>query len=221
MALDVGVERHQEFLRRLGLFDRLDTELPETATPLVPAKWSEITTMTAAFGHGVSVTPLQVASGVAALVNGGYLVPPTLLSRSHAEARALAKPVVKARTSQAMRYLMRLNVEAGTATKANIEGYRLGGKTGTAEKIEDGRYARDKLLTSFVGIFPSEDPEYVVLVMLDEPHGTAETRGYATAGWNAAPTTGRIVERIAPMLGVSPRFERPDGGATRAIQVSY
>jgi len=221
MALDVGVERHQAFLRRLGLLDRLDTELPETATPLVPAKWREITTMTAAFGHGISVTPLQVASGVAALVNGGYLVPPTLLPRGRAEARALAAPVVKERTSQAMRYLMRLNVEAGTATKADIEGFRLGGKTGTAEKIENGRYARNKLLSSFVGAFPSEDPEYVVLVVLDEPHGTAETKGYATAGWNAAPTTGRIVERIAPMLGVAPRFERPEGGATRAIQVSY
>ena len=188
---------------------------------VVPAKWSEITTMTAAFGHGISVTPLQVASGVAALVNGGYLVPPTLLPRSPSEARALATPVVKERTSQAMRYLMRLNVEAGTATKANIEGFRLGGKTGTAEKIENGAYASDKLLTSFVGVFPSEDPEYVVLVVLDEPNGTAETKGYATAGWNAVPTTARIVERIAPMLGIAPRFERPDGAIARAIQVSY
>ncbi|HSM19721.1 MAG TPA: penicillin-binding protein 2, partial [Hyphomicrobiales bacterium] len=221
MALDVGVERHQEFLRRLGLLDRLESELPETATPLVPAKWREITTMTAAFGHGISVTPLQVASGVAALVNGGYLVPPTLLPRSRAEAQAVSKPVVKDRTSQAMRYLMRLNVQTGTATQADVEGFRLGGKTGTAEKIVNGRYARNKLLTSFVGIFPSEDPQYVVLVMLDEPHGTAEPMGYATAGWNAAPTAGRIVERIAPMLGVAPRFERPEGGVARAIQVSY
>ena len=221
MALDVGVERHQAFLRRLGLIGRLESELPETAAPLVPAKWSEITTMTAAFGHGISVTPLQVASGVAALVNGGYLVSPTLLPRSRSEARAQAVPVVKERTSRAMRYLMRLNVETGTATKADIEGFRLGGKTGTAEKIVNGTYARNKLLTSFVGVFPSDDPEFVVLVVLDEPHGTAETRGYATAGWNAAPTTARIVGRIAPMLGVAPRFDRPEGGATRAIQVSY
>lgn len=221
MALDVGVERHQEFLRRLGLFDRPSIELPETATPLVPAKWSEITTMTAAFGHGISVTPLQVASGVAALVNGGYLVPPTLLPRSPSEARALARPVISPQTSEAMRYLMRLNVEVGTATQADIEGFRLGGKTGTAEKVENGAYARDKLLTSFVGVFPSDEPEYVVLVMLDEPRGTAETKGYATAGWNAVPTTARLVERIAPMLGIAPRFERPDGAEARPIQVSY
>lgn len=221
MALDVGVERHQEFLRRLGLLDRLESELPETATPLVPAKWTKITTMTAAFGHGISVTPLQVASGVAALVNGGYLLSPTLLPRSRSEARSQAAPVIKERTSKTMRYLMRLNVEAGTATKANIEGFRLGGKTGTAEKIVNGAYSRHRLLTSFVGVFPSEDPEFVVLVMLDEPHGTAETKGYATAGWNAAPTTARIVERIAPMLGVAPRFDRPEGGFARAIKVSY
>ena len=221
MALDVGPERHRAFLRRLGLFDRLDTELPESASPLVPAKWREITTMTAAFGHGISVTPLQMASGLAALVNGGDLVAPTLLPRSRAEARALARPVIKPQTSEAMRYLMRLNVEKGTATKAEAEGYRVGGKTGTAEKIVDGRYAKNRLLTSFAGAFPMDDPQYVVLVMLDEPKGSAETSGYATAGWNAAPLTAQIVRRIAPMLGIAPRFQRPDGGIGQAINVSF
>lgn len=221
MALDVGMERHQAFLRRLGLLSRQKTELPESATPLVPATWREITTMTAAFGHGISVTPMQAASAAAALVNGGYLIKPTFLPRTRDEARAVATTVIKPATSDAMRYLMRLNVEKGTATRADADGFRVGGKTGTAEKIENGRYAHDKLLTSFLGAFPMDKPEYVVLVMLDEPVGTAETRGYATSGWNAVPTTGRLVKRIAPMLGVAPRFDQPDGNETKTILVSY
>lgn len=206
MALDVGVERHKAFLRRLGLFDRTAVELPERASPLVPAKWREITTLTAAFGHGISVTPLAAASAAAALVNGGLLIPPTLLPRADGEAGRLARRVIQPATSEAMRYLFRLNVEQGTATKAEATGYLVGGKTGTAEKIDHGRYVRDRLLTSFLGAFPMDDPEYVTLVMLDEPRGTSQTHGYATSGWNAAPVTGRIIARIAPMLGVAPRL---------------
>jgi cell division protein FtsI (penicillin-binding protein 3) len=221
MALDVGGTRQRAFLERLGLLDQPQSELPEAATPLVPAKWSEATTITASFGHGISVTPLAAASAAAALVNGGYLVPPTFLPRSRTEARDMAKPVLRADTSRDMRYLMRLNVTKGTATKADAEGYQVGGKTGTAEKIVNGRYAKNRLMTSFLAAFPMDNPRYVVLVMLDEPKGSAETHGYATAGWNAAPLTGRIVRRVAPMLGVMPRPETEGEGQGRVTLASY
>jgi len=221
MALDVGKVRHRAFLTRLGLLDAPGGELPEKAKPLVPANWSEVTTITASFGHGISSTPLAAASAAAALVNGGYLLPATFLPRSRAEARDLARPVLRATTSRDMRYLMRLNVTNGTATKADAEGYRVGGKTGTAEKIVNGRYAKNRLLTSFLGAFPMDDPQYVVLVMLDEPQGSAETHGYATAGWNSVPVTGNIIRRVAPMLGIQPRLDEPGKGKSGVTLASY
>jgi cell division protein FtsI (penicillin-binding protein 3) len=209
MALRVGVEHHKWFLQKFGQLDRLRTELPESAEPLVPKRWGELNTVTIAFGHGLSVAPLQAVMGINALVNGGYLIPPTFLKRSEAEARALAKRVIKPETSAQMRYLMRLNAEKGTATRADIKGFYVGGKTGTSEKVVNGRYARKQLLTSFTAIMPADDPRYQLLIMLDEPQPTPETHGYATSGWNAAPTAGRIVARIAPMLGIEPRFDLP------------
>ena len=206
MALEVGTERHQEFLRRVGLFDRLQTELPESARPLLPRRWSKLSTATAAFGHGFAVQPLQGAAVVAALLNGGHMMTPTLLKRSEEEAMAMARTIVKPRTSEMLRYLFRLNVLEGTASKAEVTGYRVGGKTGTAEKVVKGRYVRDKRLNSFIGAFPMEKPKYLLLVMLDEPKPTPETYGFATSGWNAVPVAGQIIERIAPMLGVRPEF---------------
>src|ERR1044072_4671608 len=130
MALSLGVEYHKAFLRKLGQLDRLRTELPESAEPLVPKRWGELNTVTIAFGHGLSVAPLQAVMGISALVNGGYLIPPTFLKRNPAEAMKLAQRVVKPETSDKIRYLMRLNVEKGTASKANVRGYYIGGKTG-------------------------------------------------------------------------------------------
>ena len=147
MALAVGVQGHQDFLRKLGQLDRLRTELPESAEPLLPKHWSELNTVTIAFGHGMSVAPLQAVMGVAATINGGWLIPPTFLKRSETEARALSKQVLKPETSIKMRYLMRLNAEKGTATSANVPGYYIGGKTGTAEKVINGRYSKTKLMT--------------------------------------------------------------------------
>ncbi len=210
MALDVGLENHQEFLRRVGLFDRLVTELPESARPLLPKRWSKLATATAAFGHGFAVQPLQGAAVVAGLLNGGYLMTPTFLRRSPEEAMAMAKQIVKPATSETMRYLFRLNAVDGTASKADVIGYRVGGKTGTAEKVVNGRYSKEKRLTSFIGAFPMDDPRYLVLVMLDEPKPTPETYGFATSGWNAVPAAAKIIERIAPMLGVEPRFTAED-----------
>jgi cell division protein FtsI (penicillin-binding protein 3) len=210
MALDVGMEGHQEFLRRVGLFDRLTTEIPESAKPLLPKHWSKLATATAAFGHGFAVQPLQGISVIGGLLNDGVMAQPTFLQRDVAEANVLAKRIVKTETSEKMRYLFRLNVEAGTAGKADVIGYRVGGKTGTAEKVVHGRYVKDKLLNSFIGAFPMDNPRYAIIVMLDEPKATPETYGFATAGWNAVPTAGKIIERIAPLLGVVPKFTPED-----------
>jgi cell division protein FtsI (penicillin-binding protein 3) len=210
MALDVGLEGHQEFLKRVGLFDRLETEVPESARPLLPKHWSRIASATAAFGHGFAVQPLQGLSVVAGLLNGGKQVPPTFFKRSKEEADVVATQIVKPSTSEHLRTLFRLNATEGSAGKADVIGYRIGGKTGTAEKVVNGRYSAEKRLSSFIGAFPMDQPKYAIFVMLDEPKALPETYGFATAGWNAVPTAGKIVERIAPMLGIAPVFTEAD-----------
>jgi cell division protein FtsI (penicillin-binding protein 3) len=209
MALGIGVEGHKAFLRKMGQLDRLKTELPENAEPIVPPRWGELNTVTIAFGHGVAVAPLQAVAAVGALVNGGIMIPPTFLKRSEADAKALGTRVIKPETSEAMRYVMRLNAEKGSATKAAVAGFYVGGKTGTAEKVIGGRYSKNRLLTTFMAIAPSDKPKYVFLTILDEPQGLPETHGFATSGWNASPVTGNIIERSAPLLGIPPRFEKP------------
>lgn len=216
MALDVGLEKHRNFLAKLGLLERLNTELPGRQ-PLLPPRWTKVASMTVGFGHGLSVTPLQLASAGAALVNGGYLITPTFLVRDPSVAAAQAQRVISERTSGLMRDLMVMNVSEGTARKAQVEGYMVGGKTGSAEKVINGRYAKNKLLTSFLGMFPGNDPRYVVLIMLDEPKPAEGTHGYKTAGWNAVPTAGRVIERIAPILGVAPKREDPIADALQAL----
>src|SRR6266568_4991707 len=209
MALSVGVDGHKAFLKKIGQLDRLRTELPESAEPIVPKRWVNLNTATIAFGHGLSVAPLQAAMGVAALMNGGTLIPPTFLKRSEADAQALGRRVIKPETSAVMRYLMRLNVEKGTAAKADVPGYYIGGKTGTADKVVNGRYSKAKVLTDFIAVLPADRPRYVLLIMLDEPHATSETHGFTTSGWNAVPTGGAVVARIAPLLGIAPRMDLP------------
>jgi len=207
IAMDVGVDRHKDFLRRLGLLDSTVTEIGETAAPLVPKYWKKLNTMTIAFGHGLSVTPLQFAAAAIPIVNGGIKVQPTFLPRSREEGMASGTRVLQQSTSDQMGRLMRLNAMEGTGKQANAEGYRVGGKTGTAEKVVNGRYARSALLNSFVATFPADAPEYVVLIMLDEPQKVEETKFLSTAGANAAPTVGRVIARIAPILGVEPSLE--------------
>jgi cell division protein FtsI (penicillin-binding protein 3) len=202
MALAVGTPRQQEYLRRLGLLDPAPVELSEVGAPLVPSPWREINTMTISFGHGLSVSPVQLVSAVGAVVNGGVLHRPTLLRRD--EQAPAGERVLAPQTSDTMRRLLRLVVAEGTGRRADAEGYLVGGKTGTAEKTQGRGYNRRALLSSFVAAFPMHRPEYVVLAMLDEPQGTAETYGYATGGWVAAPVVRRVVERIGPMLGVTP-----------------
>ncbi len=210
MALMVGVEGHQAFLKKMGQLDRLRTELPESAEPLVPKRWSELNTMTIAFGQGLNVAPIQALMAVAALVNGGNLMTPTFLVRSEAEAAAVAHRVVSPQTSESMRYLMRANATHGSAGFANIPGYYVGGKTGTADKIVHGHYSQDKVFTTFMAMTPADKPKYLYLVMYDEPQGLPEDGGYHTAAHNAGRTTGRLIERVEPLEGVAPASQFPN-----------
>jgi len=207
MALSLGVEYHKWFLKKMGQLNRLRTELPESAEPLLPKHWSELNTATIAFGHGLAVAPLQAVAAIGALVNGGHLIPPTFLRRTQQEAMDVAKQVIKPETSEKMRYLMRLNVEKGSATRADVPGYYVGGKTGTSEKVVGGRYSKTKVLTSFTAVVPADRPRYLVLIMLDEPQALPETHGFTTSGWNVVPVGGAVIARIAPLLGIEPRFD--------------
>lgn len=209
LALGIGVEGHKAFLRKAGQLDRLVTELPENALPIVPPRWGELNTMTIAFGHGLAVAPLQALMAVGALVNGGVMMKPTFLKRTEEEAKQAGTRIIKPETSEAMRYVMRLNATKGSASAAAIAGFFVGGKTGTAEKVIGGRYSKTKNLTTFTAVYPMDKPRYVFLTILDEPQAVEGTHGFMTSGWNAAPVTGNMIERVAPMLSVPPRFEPP------------
>jgi len=217
MAVDAGGERQRAFLTKLGLLKPVPVELDELAKPHFPAVWRPINVMTIAYGHGISVSPLHMVTAVSAIVNGGILHKPTML-KVPTGTQVPGERVISAKTSEDMRKLMRLVVEYGTARQAAAPGYVVGGKTGTAEKNAGGHYQEKKLLSSFIGAFPINDPKYVVLTMVDEPHGTKESHGYATAGWTVAPATGRIIERIAPLLGVVPVDESAPA-ITHALQI--
>ncbi|GAA3066021.1 penicillin-binding protein 2 [Rhizobium viscosum] len=200
----VGVEVQREYLTKFGLLTRMQTELPEVKSPSQPRVWKKINSITISFGHGVSTTPLQTAVAGAALVNGGLLVSPTFLPRSRAEATAAGQPVVKASTSDAIRYLFKLNGEQGSGRSADVPGFHVGGKTGTADKVVNGRYDSRLNFNAFLAAFPIDDPQYVVLTFCDEPR-TGENN-LTMAAQTAAPMVRDIVGRIAPMLGVEPRF---------------
>ena len=209
LALGVGVLGHQAFLKKMGILDRLQTELPESAAPQVPKRWSELSTVTIAYGHGLAVSPLQAVMATAALVNGGYLIPPTFLPRTPEQAHTLATKVISPETSEAIRYVMRLNATEGTAKAAAIPGYYVGGKTGTADQSGKSGYDNKTVLTTFMAITPADKPRYLLLTMLDDPQAVEGTYGYRTAGQNAGPVTGLILERVAPLLGLVPRSEPP------------
>jgi cell division protein FtsI (penicillin-binding protein 3) len=216
MADAVGVEGHRAYLKNLGLLDRMNTELPEVARPTEPAVWKKVNQITIAFGHGVATTPLQTAVATAAVLNGGRLMNPTFLPRTEEEALADSLQVLNPSTSDAMRYLFRLNVETGSGRRAEVPGYFVGGKTGTAEKVVNGRYVSGKRFNAFLAGFPSHDPEYIVLIVLDEPQPETPGAG-ATAGLNTAPVTGNVIRRTAGLLGVRPEF----GHESKALLVSY
>jgi len=203
----MGETRMKTAFRSMGFADQVRVELPERGKPIWPAYWGRATLMTAGFGHGVAVSPLHLASAYAAMVNGGILRPSTLLKRDKADVPA-GRRIFSERTSERMRQMLRLIVLEGTGRNADAPGYRVGGKTGTAEKPKNGGYARKSLVSTFAAAFPMDAPRYVVIAMLDEPRGNAETSGFATAGWTAAPVVKQVVSRIGPLLGVYPNESR-------------
>jgi len=208
MALQVGVTRQRDFLDRVGFLRPSPVELPEVSHPIVPKPWREINAMTISFGHGITVSPMQLAAATAASVGGGIMRPTTILARDPGRP-VPGERVVSAAASAQLNQLMRLNVERGSGRTAEVPGYFVGGKTGTAEKIQRGGYKKNARISSFVASFPAHAPEYVLLVMIDEPQGKKETGGYATGGVVAAPAAGRIIARVAPILGVAPMHEAP------------
>ena len=215
MSLDVGTKTQKYYLDQLGLLQPLNIELPEIGQPQYPSRWGDISTMTISYGHGISVSPLQLAWAVSTLVNGGKRMPLSLL-KHHSLEPPVGTRVLSEETSLQMRKLMHLVVTDGTGKKAAAPGYLVGGKTGTAEKQVNGGYDKKSLRSSFVGAFPMDKPRYVILAMLDEPKGTDRTSDYATGGWVAAPIISRLVSRMATLLGILPRFmDGPSNNPTK------
>jgi cell division protein FtsI (penicillin-binding protein 3) len=205
IAQTLGDNGLKEFYRKLGFFASAPIELPERGQPLYPRPWRDIDTLTTSFGHGIAVSPVHLARAAAALVNGGILVAPTLVRGDRPlSLTPQGERVISPRTSAAMRDLLELVVAAGTGEKAYVEGYGVGGKTGTAEKNQNGHYIHNRVLSSFLGVYPIRDPRYVVLAMLDEPQPIKETKGYVTGGWTAAPVVGTVVAEMAPLYGIPP-----------------
>lgn len=204
IAMMIGPERQQEFLGRLGFFTPTPVELVEApgAKPLLPKNWSEISTMTISYGHGLSASPLHLATAYASLLNGGTKVTPTLLAR---ETYTPGHRVVSANTSKRAREMLRGVVTRGTASLAEVEGYHVAGKTGTADKPKPGGgYYEEKVIATFAGVFPAQDPKYVLVVTLDEPVDTTGREPRRTAGWTAVPVAAEVIRRAAPLLGLAP-----------------
>ena len=205
----MGKDNYRAFLSRMKFDQRVQFELPEMRVPTVPESFSEVGAATASFGHGLSVSPLHMVTAYAAFVNGGNYIAPTLYKRDIAEAEALYERVLQPETSAYLRYLMRLNAisTGGSGSQMNkaAQGYRVGGKTGTAEKVVDGRYSSSKVTNFFASAFPLDNPRYAMVIMVDEPKAENAQSG-TTAGWNAGTLTGRVVQRVAPMLGIAPDF---------------
>lgn len=212
MALAAGGSVQQSMLDDLGFFKPVPVELGEAAhaQPLFPKQWSEISTMTISYGHGIAATPLHLAAAYCTLVNGGFRVSPTLLKQ--AGARPDSEQILTSKTSDQMRELLRAVVVRGTASMGEVPGYEVGGKTGTANKPDPkGGYYEDRVIATFAGAFPMSDPKYVLVVTLDEPSIDAYGEERRTAGWTAVPVAAEIITRLAPLLGLRPAV---DGGAT-------
>lgn len=205
LALQAGEARWRPFLAKVGLFDRMTTEAGPLSVPQLPPKWERAEIITTAYGHGVALAPLQFATATGSILNGGTLLKPTFL-KSDDGTHGAGKPIVTAETARRMAVLFRQNVTDadGTGKRADVEGYRVGGKTGTADRADVGGYDRSSVLSSFLAAFPMDAPRYVTFVLLFEPKATEETNGQRTASTNAAPVTGRVIARIAPQLGVAP-----------------
>jgi cell division protein FtsI (penicillin-binding protein 3) len=219
IAQRMGTERQRKFMDSIGMLRRASIEIPEAGAPMYPADWRPINTMTIAYGHGIAVSALHLVTGVAAMVNGGVMRPATLIHRNLDQVSD-GQRVIKAETSAQIRQLLRLVVEKGTGKKADVPGYFVGGKTGTADKLGNHGYIANARMASFVGVFPINAPRYVVLAMVDDPKPNASSYGYATGGWVAAPAVGRVIQRMAPLLGIPPQDENDMPSETAALLVS-
>ncbi|RED54108.1 peptidoglycan D,D-transpeptidase FtsI family protein [Aestuariispira insulae] len=218
IANELGTASQREFLAKLGFLTPSSIELPEVGQPLYPKVWRPVNTMTISYGHGLAVSPIQLVSGVSAMVNGGTFYQPTLV-RSDTDRNG--ERIISESTSNAIRKLMRLNNIEGSGKASNAKGYLVGGKTGTAEKVgARGTYRKKDLISSYVAAFPMNAPRYVVYVNLDEPRGTKKTFGYATGGWVAAPAVSQVIKQMAPMLGIPPQDpESPEIRQALAIKL--
>ena len=213
LALRVGNKTQKAFMRSLGLLTSSQVEVQEVSAPSYPSNWGKTHTATISYGHGIATSPLQVANAFAAIVNGGMYRPATLVKRDADDSLYDGTRVISERTSKIMRDMLGYVVQEGTGGKADAKGYRVGGKTGTADKPRGGSYNEDARIATFLGAFPIEDPQYVLLVMVDEPLPQEDTYGYATGGWVAAPAFKKIVERTAPMLGLEQILPPEEGDA--------
>lgn len=217
IAADIGALRLEEFFGRLGLTAPVAGELKEVSRPILPPRWGRIQAATASYGHGIAVTPMAVAAGYAAIGNDGTWLRPTFLARADGNAAASGRSVLSPIAARQTVQLMREVVAHGTGGRADVDGYPVAGKTGTAEKPRTGGggYDSDRRVSSFAGIFPADAPRYAIVVLLDEPQGAAETGGVATAGVTAAPVVSRVVARSAPLLGLMPRRTYAELSAAR------
>jgi cell division protein FtsI (penicillin-binding protein 3) len=210
IAMQIGAERQQEFLRNLGFLEPTQVEMVEAPTgrPLLPRNWSDISTMTISYGHGLSTSPLHLAAGYASLLNGGTLVRPTLLRQ---ENPVPGPRVISEAVSAQSRSMLRQVVTSGTASFAEVEGYEVGGKTGTADKprAAGGGYYEDKVIATFASVFPASDPKFILVVTLDEPSENTGVEPRRTAGWTAVPVAAEMIRRVAPLLGLRPQVDRP------------
>lgn len=217
LALQIGALNQQAFYKSLGFFDPTEIELVEApgARPIVPKKWPDITVITTSYGHGISASPMHLAAAYATIANGGVRVRPTLL---HGGVPQNGPRVMSAETARAAKDMLREVVTHGTATMAEVPGYEVAGKTGTAEKPnKQGGYDRDKVVNTFAMLFPASDPKYVLVVTLDEPVETSGSEPRRTAGWTAVPVAGEIVRRAAPLLGLRPKVEAPPVDGLTAV----
>ena len=208
MALQIGPKRQKEFLKSLGLFEHTGLEIVESkgGAPLLPKRWTDLSTVTISYGHGISASPLHLAAGYAAIANGGTRVQPTLLKQPHNQ---LGERVMSKQTAKAAQVMLREVVTSGTASLGEVPGYAVAGKTGTADKPKEsgGGYHKDKVIATFASFFPANDPKYVLIVTLDEPVETSGSEPRRTAGWTAVPVAAEIIRRVAPLLGLRPEIE--------------
>ncbi len=221
IMLEIGKNNLRNYLKKLKLLEKIEIELPERARPLFPpySRWSDLSLVTMSYGYAISESPAHFIQAMMPLVNGGFMYPLTLLKRKE-NITIVGEKIFKETTSKYMRQLMRLVVKEGTGKKAEVNGYYVGGKTGTAEKVIGGKYYKDKRISSFFGIMPATNPKYIIYIIFDEPQGIKETYNFAGGGWTAAPTVGAVLERIAVLYGMN-KLDETDSDVQELTDIDY